>query len=317
MRSDEWTLRPRKIYEDVLSRRLDEAEAVGEAPAQRAWVTPDGDLGFASTQAREQALDDGVFLLRVPESFALSEADRFANGFYRGHGSHEYGHFRELGPSVFNDPLLGFHERINQIEQFLLERRFWDPYYPADVRETGEQFTQLAAVVLRSVLRWSGIPRDLWGLATGGCSDGKGSYHLTFNHYRPDFDGIGLSAHKDDGFLTILRVTQCGLEVSRQSRWERITAPAGYFIVNFGLSMEILTRGSERPVSAILHRVAHQNQGRVSYGHFSSSVCDQRESAGIYAYSRGSGLVRVCDSRSLIYANDDEIYHGTQVGEDG
>ncbi len=316
METPDWHLRPRGIYRDVLDRRLDETEALAPAQLERATV-PDGrGLTFRSPESRDKALEDGVFVLEIPEGFELAAGDRFAEGFYRGPQAPPYGRFRELTADTFGDPLLGFHERINQIEQFLLERRFWSSHYPAEIRRVGEALTDLSTRILRSILDWIEIPPAQWERATGGCSSRAGSYHLTFNHYRPDFGGVGLSSHKDDGFLTILRTRQAGLEVNRRGRWERIVVDDDCFVINFGLSMEILTRRSVRPIAAILHRVAHQAEHRVSYGHFTSSACEPGASAGIYSYGPESGLRQVCESRELINANDEEIYLGTESGDE-
>ncbi|MFD9904553.1 2OG-Fe(II) oxygenase family protein [Streptomyces sp. NPDC059063] len=247
----------------------------------------------------------------------MAAGDAFARQFYEGPAATPYGRFRDIGSDQFGDPLLGFHQRVNQIEQFLLERRFWSAGYPAEIAALGEALTRLARAVLCSVLTHVGIPERDWRRATGGCSRAEGSYHLTFNHYRPAREEIGLSSHKDDGFLTILRTTAPGLEVSREDHWETVPADPGCFIVNFGLSMEILTASSRMPVAAIMHRVARQQDDRSSFGHFSSSGCLPGEDEGIYRYVHGSGLERVCGSRELIDENDYEIYAGTDAPEPG
>ncbi len=303
-----------QIYQDVYHKRIDDAEAAGEADLARARL--DGDrLEFASPALRDRALADGIFLLQVPPDLELHHGDAFAAEFYRGAAAAPYGRFRDLRSDAFGDPLLGFHERINQIEQFLLERRFWNRHYPQPIAQLGEALTRLSQRILCAVLDHVQLPRAEWARATGGCSQQLGSYHLTFNHYRPQHDGCGLSSHKDDGFLTILRTTLPGLEVNRAGRWERVPIDPAHLVINFGLSMEILTAASAAPVAAIMHRVSHQTQDRSSFGHFTSSRCAPGEDAGIYRYVAGRGLERVCDSRQLIDNNDHEIYQGTDRPE--
>ncbi len=85
------------------------------------------------------------------------------------------------------------------------------------------------------------------------------------------------------------------------------------FVINFGLSMEILSAQSKRPVAAIMHRVARQQRDRCSCGHFSSSGCLPGEDRGVYRYTDEHGLQRVCGSRELIDENDYEIYAGTEA----
>ncbi len=299
-----------KIYGDVYDRRVDDQEAEVEAELARAWLDGD-DLRFAEPSQQARALADGVFLLRIPPGTSLAAGDAFARQFYQGPDFPPYGRFRALGAEIFNDPLLGFHERVNQIEQFLLEKRFWDSHYPAEIASLGDALNTLSRCVLRAVLAHVGIPQEDWLRATGGCSELAGSYHLTFNHYRPAHQGCGLSSHKDDGFLTILRTTAPGLEINRAGRWERVPVEETSFVINFGLSMEILTAASRAPVAAIMHRVSHQSQDRSSFGHFTSSRCEPGQDAGIYRYIAGAGLELVCASRELIDNNDHEIYQGT------
>lgn len=307
-------IRRGRIYQGVYEKRSPDCPALGEARLERARAVG-GVLDFGGSGARSRAFRDGVFLLEIPGELDVSAGDTFARQFFEGSAAAPYGRFRDIGSDHFGDPLLGFHQRINQIEQFLLERRFWSATYPAEITALGESLTRLSRQVLCSVLSAVGIPEGDWRRATGGCSQCAGSYHLTFNHYRPARADIGLSSHKDDGFLTILRTTAPGLEVSREDHWETVPADPDCFIVNFGLSMEILTAGSRMPVAAIMHSVARQQDDRSSFGHFSSSGCLPGEDKGIYRYLHGSGLERVCGSRELIDENDYEIYAGTDAPE--
>ncbi|PZU68642.1 2OG-Fe(II) oxygenase family protein [Sphingobium sp.] len=309
-----WKLDPGAIYSDVYQKRIDDRPVVEIADLERARVSG-GKLDFDSSEQAAKSLRDGVFLLEIPSDIDIAACDLFARQFFRGPNVEPYGQFREFTPDSFEDPLLGFHERINQIEQFLLERRFWHGIYPPEISRCAENLTSTARLVLRGILQMAGIPQALWPIATGGCSDGNGSYHLTFNHYRPSVAGIGLSSHKDDGFMTILRTTEPGLEVNRNDRWEGVSVDPGFFVVNFGLSMEVLTRNCKQPVAAIMHRVRHQETDRFSFGHFSSSYCEPGAAAGIFSYELEGNLRHICSSRELIDANDAEIYFGTRRPE--
>jgi hypothetical protein len=304
-----------RIYRGVYAKRVDDQAVVAEAELERAHVA-NGSLQFETALGQSRAFSDGIFLLRIPDGLDLSAGDGFAEQFFLGSGAAPYGRFRELGPAEFGDPLLGFHHRINQIEQFLLERRFLELCYPPEIALLGEQLIQLSQQIMSAVLRHVAVPPDLWSRATGGCADARGSYHLTFNHYRPEHEGCGLSSHKDDGFVTILRTTAPGLEVNRRDQWERVPVDHACFVVNFGLAMEILTAPCERPVTAIMHRVSHQDRDRSSFGHFTSSCCLPGSDEGIYRYQAGTGLERICASRELIDNNDYEIYNGTEQPEE-
>lgn len=305
------TIASGQIYRNVVHKRDEDQPAIREAELVQACFDS-GALEFKSLARKRRAFADGIFMLKAPLDIELAAGDAFARGFYRGDDS-PYGRFRHVGSDTFADPLLGFHQRANQIEQFLLERRFWQAHYPPEIALLGERLNHLSQSVLRSVLAEVGIPEQDWRTATGGCSVLEGSYHLTFNHYRPEVEGCGLNSHKDDGFLTILRTTSPGLEVNRNGEWEWLPFDGRYFIINFGLSMEILTAGCLQPIAAVMHRVRRQTKDRSSFGHFTSSGCRPGADQGIYRYVQDRGLERVCESRQLIDLNDAEIYQGTRA----
>jgi len=309
------------IYSDVISKRLDETVYEMRVGIQKAviynskLVFLEGDKGF------EQAMKEGIFALRIPNYINLTYCDSFAQTFYkvrdvkksRSLDELDFSRFRNYTSDIFDDNLLGFHERVDQIEQFLLEKRFWKEWYPQEIAKVGDDLCNISSIIIRNILRRIGVPEEDYSKATGGCSDKNGSYHLTFNHYRPGKKTKGLSSHKDDGFVTILRTISQGLEVNRHSRWEMVLPDTNYFIINFGLAMELLTKNSGCPVSAIMHRVTQQTLDRWSWGHFSSSNCNEGLGHEIYEYSKKQGLIKICTSRDLINNNDHEIYFGTKL----
>ncbi len=281
--------------------------AAGTAVLERGRIKGER-LVFDDPQAFGRALTDGVFLVDIPEDVNVGTGDAFSRQFHRGPSNPPYGRFRDVGSDAFGDPLLGFHRRANQTEQFLLERRFWHTHFPTGLIVLGEALTRLSRHILCTVLAHTGIPADDWPRATGNCSQNRGTYHLTFNHYRPNHLDLGLNPHKDDGFMTILRATTPGLEVDRHGKWEPVTPDVGCFVINFGLAMEILTAATRTPVTAIMHRVSRQTSERFSFAHFTSSTRTPGEDDSIYRYRPGTGLERVGSSRDLIdenYANSD------------
>lgn len=301
----------RAIYRNVYHKRIDtRTTSPAEGIAQAELI--DGELRFEGNErALAEALSEGIFFLRIPNWLNVAAGDECARTFHLGPAHPPHGALRTLGPETLDDPLLGFHERTNQIEQFLLERRLWEDHYSEEVAALGEDLTKISRCVIRSVLEQVRIPLHHWYRATGGCSEATGSYHFTFNHYRPTVDEVGLSSHKDDGFVTLLRATEPGLEINRHDRWESVIPDPNYLIVNFGLSMQLLTSRCSTPISAIMHRVTHQSSDRSTYGHFSSSHCTSSHDAGIYRWEPPDCLHRLCGSRELIDMNDYEIYEGT------
>ncbi len=275
-------------------------------------------LLFDKSYGFDQALNDGFFLVQIPEEINLKAADSFAKNFYKdktdcGDPDNKYRGYKAIGPENFGDPLLGFHRRKYQIEQFLLERRFWAKYYPQELVTVGEALCNFSAIIVRNVLDKVKIPQDFWEKASGGCTHAKGSYHFTFNHFRPEMETLGLQEHQDDGFITILRSTEPGLEIIKDGKWIKLGAEPNYFKINFGLAMQILTEKAEIPVSAVMHKVVQQvkkttGQDRWSWGHFSSCRFDMEYDSGIYAFNKDSGFKFYLNARDHINRNDSDIY---------
>jgi hypothetical protein len=277
-----------------------------------------GKLQFDEPNGFEQALNDGFFLVKIPEMVELSNIDNFARNFYKpkhhdNTALDSYRGYNQYGPDKFSDPLLGFHQRKYQIEQFLLERRLWKEFYPSSLVQTGEALCKLSTEIVQNVLEKINIPKKHWDIATGGCSITDGAYHLTFNHFRPQKDTLGLMAHRDDGFITILRSINPGLEIFLNDEWVPLGAEKDYFKINFGLTMQILTENADIPVAAVLHRVIQQKQvdsqeDRWSWGHFTSCRFGENYDRGIYTYHKENGLSFYSDAREHINKNDSEIY---------
>jgi hypothetical protein len=265
-----------------------------------------------------KALEDGFFLVEVPKEINLLAADTFSKNFYRPKMNNDdpndkYRGYSKITSDFIGDPLLGFHRRKYQIEQFLLERRFWRKYYPNELVEIAEALCNLSSTIVRNVLDKVDIPKEFWEKASGGCSKGNGSYHFTFNHFRPEMDTLGLQEHQDDGFITILRSTEPGLEIHKDGKWIKLGAESEFFKINFGLTMQILTRNSAIPVNAVLHRVVQQekkysNEDRWSWGHFSSCQFNMDYDRGIYAYDKDKGFEFHSNARDHINQNDSDIY---------
>lgn len=293
-----------KIYQNVYERKYDQSKRSGEFTPPKA-VIENGRLLFEKDSDKDKAFREGCFLLKIPDSIQINLLDAANREVFNIDSE-----YRKVSGSSLGDCLLGFHSRKNQIEQFLMESRFWDKYFNDEILGSLINYRGMSSLLIREALLYAGIPGQFYNIGTGGCVEEKGTYHITFNHYRSNVNSVGLEAHKDDGFITILRTNSDGLEINRHDCWEKVKVQADYFIINFGLTMEILTKKAKKPLHSILHRVARQDESRFSYGFFASSKCYD-EDAGIYTYENNS-IKRLCDSRSLIDLNDYEIYEGTK-----
>lgn len=261
---------------------------------QRAWL--DGEvLRLHQADGITRALRDGFFFVDQPPDLALAAGDRFAQRFYL--------------PADAADPFTGFdrwtqdtlgprqgyfRREEDQTEQFFLESASWRDVYPAELVAQADAMRSFALDVLRAVLAELNLPMELWDEATGRCLSSRGTYYLTFNHFRPHVRARGLNIHKDSGWITVLRSLEPGLEVLRGDDWTPIDPIPGTFIVNFGCAMEILTRHSATPVAAVAHRVVEQPRAakpdRFSYALFVDSSLDENVCPGLFSYRPGSGL---------------------------
>jgi hypothetical protein len=278
----------------------------------------DGELHFSTDGGPTRALEDGFFLVRCPDGMSLAAGDRFARSFYlppadeAGEGD-PYRGYAGWTPDRLAEHEGYFRRDVDQTEQFFLERRFWDAVYPAELARQAAAMQVFAIELLRAALRHIDLPPALWDEATGGCLSGRGMYHLTFNHFRPEVRARGLNIHKDSGWVTVLRSIEPGLEVERGGRWCPIEPLPDHFIVNFGCAMEILTRRTMTPVAAVAHRVVEQvkhhpeQPDRFSYALFLDSSLDEAVCPGLLRYVPGAGLEVEMNFKEFL----DRILHDT------
>jgi isopenicillin N synthase-like dioxygenase len=277
-----------------------------------------GALVFRSPDGMSRALRDGFFLLRCPDRLDLSAGDRFARSFYLPTPAEQEPADPYRGFTGWTSDRLAEHEGyyrrdVDQTEQFFLERRFWAGVYPPALVRQASAMQGLALEVLAAVLAHLDLPQHLWDEATGRCLSGRGMYHLTFNHFRPDVRARGLNIHKDSGWVTVLRSIEPGLEVERSGQWCPLAPLPDHFIVNFGCAMEILTRDTATPVAAVAHRVVEQvrrhpaEPDRFSYALFADSTLDESVCQGLFRYVPGGGLTLAMNFKEFL----DRILHNT------
>ncbi len=286
---------------------------------QRSSMTNDNVLVFDSPNGFNKALSQGFFLVKVPEGINLESGDCFAENFYKEKDNNSqfldrYKGFKIYTPDKFNTPHEGYYLRdVDQVEQFFLEQRYWGKIYPSELVHLAEQLNELAFAILVNVLSYLSIPEKYWGQATGEYLNNNGTVHLTFNHFRGEKEASrGLNVHKDSGWVTILRSIEPGLEAFIDNQWRKIKPEDGYFIVNFGCAMEILTANLEKPVSAVIHRVVKQaynplKPDRFSYALFTDNSLDETVCAGLYSYDRKDNLTLKMNFRRFL----DEILAAT------
>jgi hypothetical protein len=260
----------------------------------------DGELIFDTPDGFTRALDDGFFFVQKPVGFDLTAGDRFATNFYLNNGGgadDAYRGFRVWDAARLAEREGYYCRNADQVEQFFLECRYWDEVFPAALSRQAREMRDFAVAAISAILKRLDLPHDILDKATGGILSGRGTYHLTFNHFRPQVRARGLNTHKDSGWITMLRSLEPGLEVLRGGQWLPIIPRPDAFVMNFGCAIEILTRDTRMPVSAVAHRVAEQkakSEGvadRFSYALFVDSSLDTRQCEGLYRFDPRDGLV--------------------------
>ncbi|MBP6122792.1 MULTISPECIES: 2OG-Fe(II) oxygenase family protein [Providencia] len=273
------------------------------------------DIIFDSPDGIKKAFQDGFFFIEKPHSLSLEAGDIFASEFYHSKmhkPNDEYRGFKTWTSEKLGKRQGYFIRSNDQVEQFFLEKAHWENVYPPQLIVQANQMQQFGIQIVNTIFSYLNIPSELWDKASGYSLSGKGSYHLTFNHYRPTIKARGLNTHKDSGWVTVLRSFEPGLEVLINQEWLPVIPKQNHFIVNFGCAMEILTKHAEYPVSAVVHRVSEQNENRIkdrfSYALFVDSSLNKQVSDGLYRYSRQQGLQLETDFEEFLNHIDHSTY---------
>lgn len=220
-----------------------------------------------------QAARQGFFYLEIPEHSLnlIPDAVNFGNTFYK----NDY--FTTLQLAGYN----GYKTRENvQAEGFYCEQSLWHDVYSHQIAQLAQHMKKEADYILQKLLRLvlPQLSTDTLHYATDGLSEGNGLYHLSFKHYRPEKNAIGLTPHRDFGYITILYIDKKGLHAKIDGAWHPIPPRDGYFIVNFGRSLELLVN-NQNLLNASWHyveQITHEKHGgdRMSFALFSGCNLD-------------------------------------------
>ena len=210
-----------------------------------------GKLSFHKNDGFKKALQDGFFRLKIPREIDLKPGIEFSKSFYKKSDNHDskYFNFRDKNEIYFD------REHF-QTEHVLVEKSMRSKFFADDLNAMCNDINSLGIFILKEVFREIGIPEKDWDTVTGGAINNKGNHWFASSHYRPEIDRQGCATHKDTGFITVLYNEQDGLEVKIQNKWKKVSPKKGYFIINFGASLEFLAEEIGYSTRAILHRVA-------------------------------------------------------------
>ena len=271
-----------------------EHEAATTYPAvelQRCELVDDR-LVFADPHGFDRILAQGFFHLKMPDGLDTTPADSFAEHFHEIPRGDELDRFRGFRDTDVPGDYQGYFEREHdQWENFYIEMGNWH-LLPDDVAAVGDRMTDIGIAVLRNVLEYVGILRSDWATVTSGLSAKRGHQMLAFNHFRPDKPVRGSKFHRDSGWVTVLRSVEPGLLALIEGELASINPTPGYFVVNFGSSIEVLTERMPRPVKANVHGVARTERGPQQPHRWSYVTFLDSDLAGdIYRYEHGEATV--------------------------
>lgn len=188
-----------------------------------------------------QAARQGFFYLEIPqESLPLiPDAIHFGNTFYKNP------HYSTLQLTGYND----YKTRENvQAEGFYCEHCLWQSVYSPSIATLAELMRNESNYILHKILGLvlPELDKEKLAYATGSLSKGDGLYYLSFKHYRPEINAIGLTPHHDFGYITMLYIDKKGLHAKIDGSWQPIPPREGYFIINFGRSLKLLVNDPNR-----------------------------------------------------------------------
>lgn len=206
-------------------------------------------LYFEHSNGFEQAVKDGFFLLKRPAFIDLTPGLRLASSFYK--------------DADHNDPYTGFklkegiyYDREHfQTEHILLDQYARKDILPFELNQLCDQMNYIGILILKNICKWLMIDSKDWNHVTCGVLQNEGTHWFACSHYRSDLRRPGCAAHKDTGYVTVLHIDEDGLEAFIDDVWVHIEPVPGYFVINFGASLEILTQNLKTPIKAIFHRV--------------------------------------------------------------
>lgn len=220
-----------------------------------AQIADSNHLVFDSAETQDLAWELGVFYLKVPASLDLARARQFGRDILDPQGP-----FRDIPQYGELEGFISLEN--NQQTKLALQRHRWDEHYPLEVANFGRKLDDVGIAIIREVFHQSGIPEQHWGQASGGYAAGEGTAFLNFVHYDTRQPDLGLRPHTDYGFVTILDATAPGLQIEVDGSFMDVPVLEGHLVINFGEALNFITQRSDRPVSAIVHRVTTQSESR-------------------------------------------------------
>ena len=216
-----------------------------------AFISDERRLLFPTSEDLDRAWNIGIFYLKLPSNIDLDGARQFGRELIAPDSP-----YRKIPKYGELEGFIALEN--NQQTKLALSRQHWDQHYPSEIAEFGRQLDEIGIIILREVLRQSGIPEEFWDRASGGYSTGAGTAFLNFVHYDTRNPDQGLRPHTDYGLITILDITAPGLRIKVNGKFEEVPVRPGHLAIHFGEALNFITTHSDRTVGAIEHQVLSQ-----------------------------------------------------------
>ena len=270
----------------------------------KAYIAKKGDLVFENSDGPTRACSEGFFFIKMPETFNVNPLEKMADNFFKEKSESLNGRdnaYRGYKKGNSDDASQGFYvdRENNQCESFYSNREAFIKHpniLPLELKTPVTEMLNISVLVLKYFLNVAGIPSNLWAEATNGVFDESiPEFRIGFNHYRSDKKALGAIPHKDGSWVTILYSVEPGLQAYINNNWVPINPIDGFFTVNVGSGLDVLTKNAKKHVVASMHQVIQQNndkKDRFSVALFFQPAIDN-DFAKLYSYDH--------DTNKLVY----------------
>ncbi|PZU68639.1 2OG-Fe(II) oxygenase family protein [Sphingobium sp.] len=214
-------------------------------------------LLFKDGDGFDRACAYGAFHLKHPNQIDFTPGIDLAQKYYLDPEGSSDDAYRGFRTKSLERSLMGYSQTGSDQDELLqIEAPLWREYLPHDAAQLLWDLNDLSRKVLTELfIRVGARVSDIDRIA-GGLSNNEALQYCIFNHFRSAIDEpVGLTAHKDSGFITTLYTIEDGLESLKDGQWVPFDPLPGHFTIVLGHSFEILTANLESPVSASYHRV--------------------------------------------------------------
>ncbi|NRN30782.1 2OG-Fe(II) oxygenase family protein [Photorhabdus heterorhabditis] len=257
----------------------------------------DNKLHFSNKDGFNQACQFGAFYLKHPDRLNFNAGITLAKNYYLEPNGELTDDYRGYRTKDLRKSLLGYSQTGNDQDELLqIECALWHEYLPETVSNLLWAINDISRITLSELFIMAGVYPDDIDTITGGMYKNNALQYCIFNHFRSHIQyPVGLTAHKDSGFITTLYTTEPGLESLEGDKWLPFDPLDGYFTVVIGHSFEILMSKSSQPVTASYHRVrgmkARQSsqEDRFTFGTYIGPRWDQ----DLYQYDNNGILTPI------------------------